>query len=143
MILARDVKIMQFVRRNAIDNQGVRERFKLSAALVIKREIISLGNNMMRTHPVQKQYGKNSEAIFLHAEINAICNALNHVDKDDLRKATLYVHRVKRPMNDNHRWVDGIACPCEGCKGAILAFGIDRVVHSTDVDGFYTEVFYG
>lgn len=144
MILSRDNKIMQFVRRLAIDNPGVRERFKLSAALVIKRDIISIGNNMMRSHPVQKQFGKNNQAIYLHAEINAICNALNHVDKEALRKATLYVYRVKKDANRHHDiWVDGVACPCEGCTGAIHAFGINRVVHSTDIDGLFEEVYYG
>lgn len=143
MIMNRDEKIMQFVRRNAIDNKGVRDRFKLSAALVIKRDIISVGNNMMRSHPVQKKYGNNDESIYLHAEINAICNALNHLVKDELRKATLYVYRVKRYSSVlNNKWVDGQACPCKGCTSAIYAFGINRVVHSTDVDNSYEEIYY-
>lgn len=142
MIMTRDKKIMQFVRRLAIDNPGVRERFKLSAALVIKRDIISIGNNMMRTHPIQKQFGKNNQSIYLHAEIHAICNALNHVDKDSLRKATLYVYRVKRDEETKNTWVDGNACPCAGCTSAIHAFGINRVVHSTDQNEFFCETFY-
>jgi deoxycytidylate deaminase len=143
MIFSRDHKVMQFVRRLAIDNPGVRDRFKLSAALVIKRDIISIGNNMMRSHPVQKQYGKNNQAIYLHAEINAICNALNHINKDALKKATLYVYRVKKNAKvSNTAWVDGLACPCEGCTAAIHAFGINRVVHSTDTDNTYREIYY-
>lgn len=141
MIPNRDVKIMHFVRRLAIDNPGVRERFKLSAAIAIKRDIISVGNNMMRSHPVQKQYGKNHQAIYLHAEINAICNSLNHIDKDDLRKATIYVYRVKRASSENSiDWVDGNACPCSGCTSAIQAFGIRRLIYSTDVTNEFNEV---
>ncbi len=143
MIMNRDKKMMQFVRRLAIDNPGVRERFKLSAALVIKRDVISVGNNMMRSHPVQKQFGKNNQSIYLHAEINAICNSLNHIDKDDLRKATLYVYRVKRDSSVKpETWVDGNACPCAGCTAAIHAFGMNRVIYSTDVCDVFGETYY-
>ena len=141
MITNRDVKIMQFVRRLAIDNPGVKERFKLSAAIAIKRDIISVGNNMMRSHPVQKQFGKNHQSIYLHAEINAICNALNHMSKADLRKTTLYVCRVKHASNKHpFEWIDGNACPCVGCTSAIHAFGIGRLIYSTDVSDKFEEV---
>lgn len=144
MILNRDLKIMQFTRRLAIDNPGVNNRTKLAASLVIKRDVISFGINVMRSHPVQKKYGKNDEAIYLHAEINAIVNSLNHVEKDDLRKASLYVYRVKKDTNDLKRkhWVDGLSCPCEGCMSAIDAFRIKRVIHSTDETNVYKELFF-
>jgi deoxycytidylate deaminase len=144
LILNRDIKTMQFVKRLAIDNPGVNNRMKLAAALVIKRDIISVGVNVMRSHPVQKKYGKNDESIFLHAEINAIVNSLNHVDKDDLRKADLYVYRVKKDMHDPKRahWVDGMSCPCEGCMSAIDAFKIKRVVYSTDTNFEYGEMYF-
>ena len=135
---------MQFTRRLAIDNPGVNNRMKLAASLVIKRDVISVGTNVMRSHPVQKKYGKNDNAIYLHAEINAIVNSLNHVDKDDLRKADLYVYRVKKDMNDPNRthWVDGMSCPCEGCMSAIDAFNIKRVIHSTEVNNEYEELIF-
>ena len=144
MILNRDAKIMQFTKRLAIDNPGVNNRMKLAASLVIKRDVISVGVNVMRSHPVQKKYGKNDNAIFLHAEINAIVNSLNHVDKDDLRKASLYVYRVKKDMHDPKReyWVDGMSCPCEGCMSAIAAFKIKRVIHSTEIDNEYNELIF-
>ena len=144
MILNRDAKIMQFTKRLAIDNPGVNNRMKLAASLVIKRDVISVGVNVMRSHPIQKKYGKNDEAIYLHAEINAIVNSLNHVDKDDLRKADLYVYRVKKDTNDPKRqhWVDGLSCPCEGCMSAIDAFNIKRVIHSTDVNNEYEELIF-
>lgn len=144
MILNRDNKIMQFTRRLAIDNPGVNNRMKLAASLVIKRDVISVGVNVMRSHPVQKKFGKNDNAIFLHAEINAIVNSLNHVDKDDLRKADLYVYRVKKDTNDPKRthWVDGLSCPCEGCMSAIDSFNIRRVIHSTDVNNEFEELVF-
>lgn len=144
LILNRDLKIMQFTKRLAIDNPGVNNRMKLAASLVIKRDIVSVGVNVMRSHPIQKKYGKNDQSIYLHAEINAIVNSLNHVDKDDLRKADLYVYRVKKDMNDPTRkhWVDGLSCPCEGCMSAIDAFKIKRVVHSTDTNNEYEEIIF-
>ena len=98
----------------------------------------------MRSHPIQKKYGKNDEAIYLHAEINAIVNSLNHVDKDDLRKADLYVYRVKKDISNpkHHKWVDGMSCPCEGCMSAIDAFKIKRVVYSTDSNLEYGEMLF-
>lgn len=142
MILNRDYKIMQFVKHLAIDNPGVNNRMKLAAAIVIKRDIISVGVNVMRSHPIQKKFGKNDASIFLHAEINAIVNSLNHLDKDDLSKSSLYVFRVKKDSNDPKRkhWVDGLSCPCEGCMSAIDSFKIKRVIHSTDVTDDYVEL---
>ena len=133
---------MNFTRRLAIDNPGVNKRMKLAASLVIKRDVISVGMNAMRSHPIQKKYGKNDEAIYLHAEINAIVNSLNHVDKDDLRKADLYVYRVKKDPVERKHWVDGLSCPCEGCMSAIDAFKIKRVVYSTDTNNEYGELIF-
>lgn len=142
MILNRDLKVMQFTRRMAIDNPGVNKRMKLAASLVIKRDVISVGVNVMRSHPIQKKYGKNDASIFLHAEINAIVNGLNHVDKESLRFASLYVFRVKKDSNDpmHEHWIDGLSCPCEGCMSAIDAFKIKRVIYSTDVNNEYEEI---
>lgn len=141
MIMNRDVKVMKLARRLAIDNYGVKDRFKLTSIITYKRDIISIGNNILRTHPLQKQFAKNSEAIYLHAEINAISNALNHIDKSDLKKCTLYIHRVKR--NDSNKlkaeWVDGLACPCSGCKAAIISFEIPRIIYSTNENNKYIE----
>lgn len=138
-MLNRDVKMMKFVRRLAIDNKGVKDRFKLAAALTLKRDVISIGFNEMRSHPLQKQFGKNEESIFLHAEISSIVNALNHIDKSDLKKSTLYIHRVKKLSKFDSEWVDGMACPCEGCQSAIYSFGIPRVIYSTNINDEYTE----
>ena len=121
----------------AIDNQGVQDRFKLSAALVRKREVISYGVNRMKTHPMQQKYGRNDKSIYLHAEISAIINALNHINKKDLTDATLYVYRVKRSGPFSTEWCDGEAEPCLGCQEAIKAFGIKRVVHSSNENNSY------
>lgn len=130
----RDHRVMDFLRRQAIDNEGA-SNAKLAAAVVLKNKIISTGRNQLKSHPFAAEYGKNSDAIYLHAEANAIVNSLNHVSKHDLSKATLYVYRVKRPRSHRQyetEWTSGISKPCNGCMRAIVEFGFKRVVYTTD-----------
>ena len=136
MINARDHRIMGFLRRQAIDVKAVKSS-RIAAAVTIKNDIISLGHCQRRTHPFQARYCKNPEAIYLHAETNAISNALNHVSKRELRDATLYIRRMKLPNKDSKDFVDGNCKPCVGCMRAIIAFGIKKVVYSTEEDGQY------
>lgn len=131
VINKRDQRIMEFLRRQAIDNEGA-SRAKIAAAVVIKNNIISTGRNQYKTHPMQSQYAKNPDAIFLHAEISAISNSLNHVSKRDLERATLYIYRVKREEEHSKSWTTGLAKPCRGCMGAILEFGFRRTVYTTN-----------
>lgn len=121
----------------AISNPS--ENAKLAAVLVIRNDIISVGTNTHKTHPLQKKFSKNSDSIFLHAEINCIVNALKNIDESELKKATLYVYRVKKTRRFGQEWVDGLAAPCSGCMGAIKHFGIKRVIYSTDENGEFHE----
>lgn len=128
---SRDLRIMQFLRRHAIDGERAYNT-KIAAGIAIKGTLISLGRNSRRTHPFAARFQKHEEAIYLHAETAAIANALNHVHKDELRRATLYVHRVKHPSARTAEYCDGLAKPCPGCMGAISAFGIRKVIYSTN-----------
>ena len=139
MLQARDTRYMNFLRRMARNVEPVRHA-RLASALVLGNNIVSVGYNRKRSDPFQARFGKNSESIYMHAEIHAIKQALNHISLDDFRKATLYVARVKRPDFRSKNFVDGQACPCMGCKRAILEFGIKRVVHTTDADMNVSEV---
>ena len=139
MLQARDTRYMNFLRRMARNVEPVRHA-RLASALVLGNNIVSVGYNRKRSDPFQARFGKNSESIYMHAEIHAIKQALNHISLDDFRKATLYVARVKRPDFRSKNFVDGQACPCLGCKRAILEFGIKRVVHTTDSDMNMNEV---
>ena len=127
----KEKRIMEFLRRQAIDNESG-SRAKLSAAVVLKGKIISTGRNQMKSHPFQSEWTKHKEAIYLHAEINAIYNSLNHLDRNDLKKAAIYIYRVKHSSNRSLNWVNGLAYPCEGCMRAIVEFGFKKVVYSTN-----------
>jgi deoxycytidylate deaminase len=142
MITARDNRIMNFLRRQAIDVKAVKSS-RIAAAIGIKNDIISLGHCQKRTHPFQARYSKHPEAIYLHAETNAISNALNHISKRELKNATLYIRRVKFLNKDDTEYVDGNCRPCAGCMRAIIAFGIKKVVYSTEEDGNFDAFMCG
>lgn len=135
---ARDLKFMEFTRRVAISNNH--DKAKMAACIVIRNEIISIGINSSKSHPLASRFRKNEEAIFKHAEIDSIIKALKHVDEEELTKATLYVYRVKKKTRYSKVWSDGLAEPCSGCKQAIEHFGIKRVVFSTEEDGVFSEL---
>ena len=100
---------------------------RLAASLIHKNNIISIGFNKKKTHPFQRQYAKNEDAIYLHAEIDCIINAMRN-GEEDMSKYSLYVLRAKKDGN-------GLAKPCEGCQRAIAAMGIKKVYYTTD-EGF-------
>lgn len=105
---------------------------RLAAAIVKNNQIISIGTNRMKTDPFQARFGKNQHAIYLHAEIHAIKNALKTMSISDLAGSDLYICRIKRPFSTAKHYIRGLAKPCEGCARAIVEFGIRRVIYSTD-----------
>lgn len=111
---------------------------RLAACLVYKNQMIALGVNKKKTHPFQKQFGRNDQSIFLHAEIDCILNALRRFDVDFLSKCILYVQRVKKRGPNTRESISGLAKPCEGCQRAIIQFGIKKVVYSLDSEGWET-----
>jgi deoxycytidylate deaminase len=110
-------------------------RQRLSACLVYKNEIIGMGFNKKKSHPFQRKFSKHEEAIYLHAEIDAIKNALKNVDAETISKSTLYIMRVKYEDMNAKRFVRGLSKPCEGCARAIAQFGIKKVYYTTE-EGF-------
>lgn len=108
---------------------------KIAAALVYKGNIVSLGTNQYKTHPMQKKFSSNPQALYLHAEIHAIVNALKKYEISDLMKMTIYVSRIKK---ENNCYVNGLAKPCDGCASAIKAFGINKVYYSVEKE-IYNE----
>ena len=109
---------------------------RIAAAIVKNKEIISFGVNQTKSHPFQARFGKNANAIYLHAENCAIKNALRCIDVSDLARSALYVARVKYNGSDKSKFVSGLAKPCEGCSRSIATFGISKVIYSLDNEGF-------
>ena len=69
-------RIFQYLTKLALDNEGTKGRFRLAAGIVHKKSLIATGVNSYKSHPLMLQFGKNSDSIFLHAEVDAIKNAL-------------------------------------------------------------------
>jgi len=108
-------------------------RAQVAASIYIRSKFITYGRNSYKTHPFQAKFGKMRDCIYLHAEVDAIKNALKIISVAELRKATLYVARVKGSGNGK---IQGLARPCEGCQRAIAAFDIEQVFYTLDFDGY-------
>ena len=109
---------------------------RIAAAIVYRNDIIAIGTNKKKTHPFQRRFAKHHSAIYLHAEIDAIKNAMRHLSLDELSKSSLYISRMKYINSECNpipeRLIHGLARPCEGCMRAIATFGIRRVCFTTD-----------
>lgn len=105
-------------------------RSKHSAVIVYKNDVISLACNKSKSHPFQKRYSKANEAIFLHAEVAAIHNALKRVSLKELSKSTMYVCRVR--INNDNKPFFSYSRPCDGCMRAIAAFNMQKVFYTED-----------
>lgn len=88
----------------------------------------------MKSHPFQKMYSKHPAAIYIHAEVDAIKNAVNQrIEPEIISKSTLFVARQK--IIDK-KWTSGLARPCCGCQRCVSAFDIKQVVYSLDNHGY-------
>lgn len=126
----RDRRVIDGLYKLAQDITPVKSS-RLAACIVIKNTIIGYGFSQMKSHPFQAEFAKNPDAIFLHAETDAIKNALKRVSQEDLSKSTLYIARAKK---DHHtkKWMYGLAKPCPGCMRAILTFDIPHVIYTVE-----------
>lgn len=119
---------MSVVEKLAISTEGVRN-VRMSACVVYKNKIASFGVNKFKSHPFQLRFSKMNDCIYIHAETDAIKNAIKVLDVGELRKSTLYICRIKK-ISGVDVW--GLAKPCVGCKRAIAVFEIKNVYYSDD-----------
>lgn len=110
---------------------------------VYKNQIIGIGYNTNKTHPLQKHYNKqriikgeyNPNLLYLpklHAEISCI-NQIKHLDID-FSKVKLYIYRSRkdRPYSLSH--------PCKSCLAAIKDCGIKNIYYCTDEGYAYERI---
>jgi deoxycytidylate deaminase len=138
-------KRFEYLKPIAEDVAPVRNA-RLSAMLVYKGKIISIGVNQHKSHPFAAKYSKNKDAIYLHAETDCIFKASKKLTESELRKSTLYVCRVKQDSPRNGNLIFGKAKPCEGCNECIRAHGIKTVIYTEESTFsklcFTTELYY-
>ena len=107
---------------------------RIAASVVCRGKVVAYGYNHKKSHPFQAKFCKNKDAVFFHAEVHAIKNALRVIDVDDLSKCDLYIVRAKRENNRNRKWITGLAKPCSGCQKCIDAFELKNIYYSFDND---------
>lgn len=127
------LECMEFLLREAQGQAPVRNA-RIAAGLIYKGELVTVGYNKLKSHPFQKRFSKNDDAIFLHAENDCLVNAINEIPDilTYLDKCALLVARSKRGPSG---WVAGIAKPCSGCQRAAAHFGISKVYYTNDEGG--------
>lgn len=101
---------------------------RIVSFIIYRNKIISIGYNQNKTCPFQKRYGKHDKAIYIHAEIHSIKQALNI--RDDLSSCEMIVARAKK--TPDKIWQPGMARPCTGCMRAIEEHQIKRVFFTTN-----------
>lgn len=105
------------------------EQHKLGAVIAKGTEILAVGQNQAKSHPLQKKYNKfrghahAEEWSYLHAELSALVKIKN---KKQLHGAKIYISRT------NKSGKNALARPCAACFAAIKDFGISRVVYTTE-----------
>lgn len=115
------------------------ERVHIGCIAVYQGNIIGIGCNTNKTHPLQEHYNCYRSAKIsndkwlvprMHAEINCI-NSIRNMDID-FRRVKLYIYRIR---NDQPF---GLARPCPSCMDAIKDLGIENIYYTTN-DGYAKE----
>ena len=100
-------------------------RAKTAAAIFKRKRLLAVGYNKDKTHPLQGRFCKHPEALFLHAEIDAIQLFLRSNPKKELVGSDMYVCRTLDDGSLRN------AKPCSGCLRALENYGFRAI--------FYTE----
>lgn len=122
---------LQIARRMSLTTDAFRA--KVGAVIVRKNELVSVGYNQAKTHPLAAKFSKHPDAIYIHAELAAIIQATRFISSQDWGHTTLYVYRTKY---ENGVEIQGLAKPCAGCTAAIAYCGIGKVVYTLNNSGY-------
>ena len=114
-------------------------RVHIGAVAIYKNQVLSVGYNTNKTHPLQKKYNRYRHMYYssvepmpkLHAEMMCL---LNIKDMDiDFSKVELYIYREDKNGNL------AICRPCRACMKMIDDLGIKKIYYTTD-GGFAKEI---
>lgn len=110
----------------------------IGCVAVYKGQIIGIGYNCNKTHPMQKYYNKyriQSDYMLpkLHAEISCM-NSIKNLEIN-FSKVKLYIYRT---MKQQKQYPFGMSRPCPSCINAIKDLGIREIYYTTN-NGFTYE----
>lgn len=112
------------------------DRVSIGCVIAKKNEIISVGNNSSKTHPMQKKWNKKRKQYaylshFIHAEMDAMRKAKKITD---FSKCEMFIFRKDK----NGKLA--LSRPCPACMAKIQKMGIKKI-HYTTNNGFCVEEF--
>ena len=126
---------------NLARNAGQFSDFKqhhLGCVLVYKNNVISVGYNTTKQHPMQKQYNAlrgfdaSSAHNSTHAEMSAIIKAK---DMDvDWGKVSIFIYR------EHKDGCTGLAKPCAACAQKIRDMGIKEIYYTGEGSHIYERI---
>ena len=124
-----------FAKARQVANLSDYHKTHVGCVAVYHGQVIGLGYNTNKTHPIQKYYNRYREPSDtmlpkLHAEINCL-NQIKHIDIN-FSKVKLYIYRTR---NDQPF---GLSRPCPSCMAAIKDLGIKDIYYTTN-DGYAYE----
>lgn len=108
------------------------KRTRVGCIMVYKSRVISIGYNLDKTNPLQKQYnnlrGFDPNQSMVKNTVHAECYSLLQTRNLDIdwRKVHVFVYRIKKDDTP------GLARPCAACEGMLRAKGIAHVYYSTE-----------
>lgn len=98
---------------------------KMAAVIAKRKKILAVGYNKHKTHPMMLKYTDNELRVSIHAEVDALVNALKNYSPEELVGSEIYIARLLKNGKT------GIAKPCEICQKALEDHGITSI-HWTD-----------
>ena len=128
-MLKKDEKYIEIARQ--VSKLSDYRKTKIGAVIVLKNEIISVGYNKHKSHPIMKVFnekyrGFSTKESNIHAEMDALIKCKH----TNIKGATIYVYR------ELQSGALGRCYPCSACQRRIYTAGIKRIVY-TDYDGIY------
>lgn len=113
------------------------KKIHIGCVAVYQGQIIGLGCNANKTHPMQKFYNRYRQQPDnllpkLHAEISCL-NQIKHLNIN-FSKVKLYIYRIRKDQPY------GMARPCPSCMAAIKDLGIKNVYYTTDAGYAYEKI---
>ena len=132
--MLRNIDYRYFDKARKVANISDYNRIHIGCVAVYQGQVIGLGCNSNKTHPIQKKYNRyrNGEDFIpkLHAEISCL-NQIKHLNIN-FSKVKLYIYRIRKDQPF------GLSRPCPSCMAAIKDLGIKNIYYSTN-DGFVHE----
>lgn len=115
---------------------------RVGAIITFKNKVISVGYNMTKSNPLQKEYNKyrsvngrefdtEKQNNGIHAECMAIKNA-TRLFNGDLSKCNIFVYSERKDGSTR------LSKPCKACQKLLIDHGIKNVYYTTNNNNLFS-----